>query len=579
MCGIFAIIGSSLPLDQLKKIVVSATKKIEHRGPDDFGSYVSDDGWCVLGFSRLEIVDTAHGSQPMYNEAGTVRAVTNGEIYNHEELRSSADELNGMPLRSKSDCEVIIPLYEKYASSLKDDDVNTMLNKLTGVFASTVVDQGRGQFLVSRDPIGVRGLFVGRSKDGAVWIASEAKALLEYCSHIEQFTPGCYITGRRGNKGKGLQSVSPYIRYYNPLYYTPGWLPQEKLDLQKLHDSFTKACVRRLMADKDVPVGVFISGGLDSSLVASISKKNLPDDYKFHSFSCGLEGSPDIAAAQKVADYLGTIHHVLTFTVEDGLNALRDVIYHLETYDVTTIRASTPMYMLSALCKQYVKVVLSGEGADEIFGGYLYFHNADSEQGFHDETVRRVKLLHTADVLRGDRSTAAQSLELRVPFLDRDFLDVAMTFSAKEKMTDKGKKIEKWPIRQAFSKEFCGTEYLPGEILWRPKEQFSDGVGYNWIDGLKEHCERAVSQDMLDDAATKFKHDPPKTTEAYYYRTIFEDIFGKYEGTQGIRQTIRRWIPLWSDSDDPSGRAQKFHAAAYCKSESTNGVNGVNGTH
>lgn len=556
MCGIFGVIGSTLPLDQLKQVVADATKKLEHRGPDDTGTFISEDGWCALGFSRLKICDPEHGSQPMFNDARTVYTVTNGEIYNQENLRN--EDLQGQQLHSHSDCEVILPLYEKYATSLFDHDCTHLYNSLKGVFASLTVDLGRGQFVAARDPIGVRAMFLGKSEDGAVWIASEAKALLDYCHHIEPFLPGCFIKGKKGG-----ESQVEFKRYYQPLFYQPGWLPTKRVDLQALHDSFVNACTRRLMSD--VPVGVFISGGLDSSLVASITKKSLPDDYVFHSFSCGLEGSPDIAAAQKVADYLGTEHHVLTFTVEDGINALKDVIYHLETYDITTIRASTPMYLLSKLCKQYVKVVLSGEGADEVFGGYLYFHNADSKQAFYDETVRRVKLLYTADVLRGDRSTAAQSLELRVPFLDRDFLDEAMSFSMDDKMTDKGQRIEKWSIRQAFSKEFCGKEFLPDEILWRPKEQFSDGVGYNWIDGLKDYCDEQISDDMLLKAPNVFAHDPPTTKEAYYYRKLFEDIFGKYEGIQGIRQGIHKWVPLWSDSDDPSGRASEFHAKAYSK--------------
>lgn len=470
MCGIFGVIGSTIPLEQLKEIACACTKKIEHRGPDDLEYFVSDDGWCALGFARLEICDPEHGEQPMYNDDHNVYTITNGEIYNHSELRSS--DLADKTLHSQSDCEVILPMYEKYATSLFDHDIQHLFNSLKGVFATLTVDMNRGQFVAARDPIGVRAMFLGRSSDGAIWIASEAKAIMEHCQHIEPFPPGCFISGRRG-----AESDIVFQQYYFPRFYSPGWLPTKSVDLQELHDSFSLACKRRLMAD--VPVGVFISGGLDSSLVASITKRQLPEDYVFHSFSCGLEGSPDVAAAQKVADYLGTEHHVLTFSVEDGINALRDVIYHLETYDVTTIRASTPMYMLSKLCKQYVKVVLSGEGADEVFGGYLYFHNADSEQAFYEETVRRVKLLYTADVLRGDRSTAAQSLELRVPFLDRDFLDVAMCFSMKDKMTEKGKRIEKWSIRQAFSREFCGTEFLPDEILWRPKEQFSDGMYFS----------------------------------------------------------------------------------------------------
>lgn len=467
MCGIFGVLGSKLPVEQLKQVVEAATKKLQHRGPDDTGTFVSSDGWCGLGFARLKICDPEHGVQPMFNEEKSAYSITNGEIYNHVDLRRA--DLDSKPLHSNSDCEVILPLYEKYATSMFKHDIVHLFNLFKGVFATFTVDLERGQFIAGRDPIGVRAMFLGRSSDGAIWIASEAKALLDYCNHIEPFAPGSYIAGRRGE-----ESQVSFQRYYEPLFYTPGWLPTQRVDLQRLHDSFVNACTRRLMSD--VPVGVFISGGLDSSLVASITKRSLPDDYIFHSFSCGLEGSPDVAAAQKVADYLGTEHHVLTFTVEDGINALRDVVYHLETYDVTTIRASTPMFLLSKLCKQHVKVVLSGEGADEVFGGYLYFHNADSEQGFYDETVRRVKLLYTADVLRGDRSTAAQSLELRVPFLDRDFLDEAMSFSMKDKMTDKGKRIEKWAIRQAFSKEFCGTQFLPEEILWRPKEQFSDGM-------------------------------------------------------------------------------------------------------
>lgn len=469
MCGIFGVLGSSLARspEQFAETVHACTLKLEHRGPDEYKTFVSDDGWCALGFTRLSINDPLHGHQPMRNDAETVYSVTNGEIYNHDQIHET--NLENMTLRSHSDCEVVLPMYEKYAPGLHDHDICYIFNTLKGVFASLTVDLERGQFVAARDPIGVRAMYLGRSHDGAIWFASEAKALMEHCSHIEPFKAGCFISGKRGSEAQ-----SSFKPFYTPLYYNPGWLPTERVDLQKLHDSFVTSCTRRLMSD--VPVGVFISGGLDSSLVASIMKKNLPPDYNLHSFSCGLEGAPDLIAAQKVADYLGTDHHVLTFTVEDGIDALRSVIYHLETYDITTVRSSTPMYLLSELCKRYVKVVLSGEGADEIFGGYLYFHNADSEQAFYDETVRRIKLLYTADVLRGDRATAAQGLELRVPFLDRDFLDVSMSFSCLDKMTDKGSRIEKWPIRQAFAPEFCGKEFLPEEILWRAKEQFSDGT-------------------------------------------------------------------------------------------------------
>lgn len=477
MCGIFAVIASHHSQPQLKRIVEDSIQKILHRGPDDTCSYISSDGWCALGFARLSICDPKDGAQPMHNASKTVHAITNGEIYNHKHLRST--DLAGHVMHSNSDCEVILPLYEKYATSLYPHDISHVYNTLKGVFASLIVDEERGQFVAARDPIGVRAMFLGRGEDDSIWISSEAKALVEYCSHIEPFQPGSYYAAKRG-----AEATSVFQPYYAPMFLEPGWLPTQSVDLKKLHDSFVNACTRRLMAD--VPVGVFISGGLDSSLVASITKKHLAKDYVFHSFSCGLEGSPDLKAAQKVADYLGTEHHVLTFTVEDGIKALRQVIYHLETYDITTVRASTPMFLLSKVCKKYVKVVLSGEGADEVFGGYLYFHNAPSEQAFHEETVRRVKLLYTADVLRGDRSTASQSLELRVPFLDRDFLDVAMSFSCKDKMTSKGKRIEKWPIRYAFSTEFCGTEFLPDDILMRPKEQFSDGM--HMFSPFCSHC-------------------------------------------------------------------------------------------
>lgn len=556
MCGIFAVIGSTIPRDQLKQIVQSCTNKLVHRGPDELQTYVSDDAWCALGFSRLAICDPEHGHQPMHNDNRSVFSITNGEIYNHEQLRSS--EFPGRTLHSHSDCEVILPLYEKYATSLFHHDISHVFNALKGVFASLTVDLEKGQFVAARDPIGIRAMFYGQSDDGAFWVASEAKALVEQCDVVRPFLPGHYAVGRRGH-----EKAVEFKPYYTPLFYEPGWMPVQKVDLQAIHDSFVQACTRRLMSD--VPVGVFISGGLDSSLVASIAKKHLPADYVFHSFSCGLEGSPDVAAAQKVADYLGTEHHVLTFTVEEGIAALRDVIYHLETFDVTTVRASTPMYLLSRLCKQFVKVVLSGEGADEVYGGYLYFHNAETEQDFYEETVRRVKLLYTSDVLRGDRSTAAQSLELRVPFLDRDFLDVSMSFASKDKMTQKGKKLEKWPMRYAFSREFCQEEFLPDDILWRPKEQFSDGVGYSWIDGLKDFCNAEVSDKDMASAKEKFPHSPPKTKEAYYYRALYEELFGSYKCAQSLREGVEVWSPKWCDSEDPSGRAQKFHQAAYSK--------------
>jgi asparagine synthase (glutamine-hydrolysing) len=565
MCGIFAVLGSTL--QDLPAVARACNNKLHHRGPDADGLYLSPDSWAALAFKRLAINDPVSGAQPMFSPpAGAaepvIAAITNGEIYNHSVLRSTL--LQGAVLPSSSDCEVMAPLVAKFANNGFAHEYTYVFNELKGVFATVVVNLQTGAFVAARDPIGVRAMFVGSAADGSIWFASEAKALLEHCDRVDPFLPGSFLSGKKGQEHACLDPVTkaPFFQqYYTPTYYNENWIPTAPVDLQQIHDSFTTSVTRRLMSD--VPVGVFISGGLDSSIVASIAKRNLPADYVFHSFSCGLEGSPDIAAAQKVADYLGTEHHVLTFTVEDGINALESVIYHLETYDITTIRASTPMFLLSELCKQYVKVVLSGEGADEILGGYLYFHNAPNEQEFHEECVRRVKLLYTADVLRGDRSTAAHNLELRVPFLDRDFLDVTMSFSAKDKMCHQGKRIEKWAMREAFSKRFTGDEYLPDKILHRPKEQFSDGVGYNWIDGLKEYCEKVVSDEQLAAAATTFPHDPPKTKEAYHYRVIFEKLFSKYPGTQGLREGVVKWIPRWSASEDPSGRAQRFHASAY----------------
>eukprot|EP00871_Galdieria_phlegrea_P005543 jgi/Galph1/5990/GphlegSOOS_G4579.1 len=558
MCGILAVLGSSLSREELCEQVKACTRKLYHRGPDEEQYFVSKDGWCGLGFARLKIVDPEHGTQPMFNDDKTICSVTNGELYNHTEIRKN--ELEMQPLHSNSDCEILIPLYEKYVANQRyDHEIQFLYNLLRGVFASCVVDLKRGFFMAGRDPIGVRALFYGTSNDGAVWFASEAKAIVDFCDHVTAFVPGTYLCGYRGHEQEGS-----FKRYYEPIYWDENWIPVSQVDYKKLHDAFVLSCQRRLMSD--VPVGVFISGGLDSSLVASVAKRLLPPEYEFHSFACGLEGAPDVAAAQRVADFLGTKHHVLTFTVEEGIAALEKVIYHLETYDVTTVRASTPMYLLAGLCKQYVKVVLSGEGADEVFGGYLYFHNSPNETEFHQETVRRVKLLYTADVLRGDRATAAQSLELRVPFLDRDFLDVAMSICAKDKLTTKGR-IEKYIMRYAFSKEFCGEEFLPDDILWRQKEQFSDGVGYSWIDGLKTYCEGAVSENDMQEASFRFPHDPPKTKEAYLYRSIFEKLFGTSRGCRGLRESVAQWVPKWSDSQDPSGRAQRVHVAAYANGQ------------
>jgi asparagine synthase (glutamine-hydrolysing) len=573
MCGIFAIIGNTTRSEQeLAQLTCKCTEKLRHRGPDEFTTEVYGGGWAAFGFARLAINDPAHGHQPMRNDLSTVFAITNGEIYNHEEIRR--DALGNRPLHSHSDCEVIIPLYEKLLGENAEQATSrtgpalverlllpakTLYDMLRGVFASVLVDLERGVYVAARDPVGVRGMFVGASADGAVWIASEAKALVEHCDRVEAFKPGTLIVGVRGQERATAFTFEPW---YVPRFLADdSWTPTAPANLQLLHDAFVVAVRRRLMAD--VPVGVFISGGLDSSLVAAVAKRYLAPDYVFHSFACGLAGSPDLAAARRVAEFLKTEHHELIFTVEEGIAALDRVIYHLETYDVTTVRASTPMYLLSKLVKQYVKVILSGEGADEVLGGYLYFHNAPSAAEFQRETVRRLRLLYTADVLRGDRSTAAHCLELRVPFLDRDYLDVAMTIDPQEKMCVPGKRMEKWIMRAAFDEHLgpARTRYLPDDILWRQKEQFSDGVGYNWIDGLKAFCDSHVSDDELHNAAARFTYDPPTTKEAYYYRMIFEKHYGSYPSAQSLRSCVHKWIPLWSESTDPSGRAQRVHVA------------------
>ncbi|KAK4531746.1 hypothetical protein CCYA_CCYA09G2603 [Cyanidiococcus yangmingshanensis] len=571
MCGIFAIIGGGQRSEaELRQITQECTEKLRHRGPDEFTTELAGDGWVALGFARLAINDPAHGHQPMRNDASTVFAITNGEIYNHEEIRR--DVLGNRPLHSHSDCEVIIPLYETLIRERVSWDASQgpqalmeeikplakeLYDTLRGVFASVLVDLDRGIYVAARDPIGVRGMFVGASSDGAVWIASEAKALVAHCDRVEAFKPGTLIVGCRDQERATAFSFEPW--YVPRFLVDDAWTPTEPADLKLLHDTFELAVRRRLMAD--VPVGVFISGGLDSSLVASVAKRFLAPEYVFHSFACGLAGSPDLIAARRVAEFVGTEHHELIFTVEEGIAALDRVIYHLETYDVTTIRASTPMYLLSKLVKQYVKVILSGEGADEVLGGYLYFHNAPSAAEFQRETVRRLRLLYTADVLRGDRSTAAHCLELRVPFLDRDYLDVAMAVDPHEKMCIPGKRMEKWLMRAAFDEKIGPTRirYLPDDILWRQKEQFSDGVGYNWIDGLKTFCETQISDEDLKRAPERFPYDPPLTKEAYYYRLIFEKHYGSYPSAQSLRACVHKWIPLWSDSTDPSGRAQRVH--------------------
>jgi len=481
---------------------------------------------------------------------GQVALTVNGEIYNHEELREQLIA-KGHTFRTRSDCEPILHLYEEKGEDFVDE--------LSGDFAFVVHDARTGEYLAARDPIGVVPLFIGRKKNAGgcedtVMFASEYKALQDDCDSFEVFPPGHLYSSRTGG----------FRRYYNPLWFKEI-IPTQPVDFTALRTALELAVVRRMMSD--VPYGVLLSGGLDSSLVAAIASRHAEGRVedgersrawwpRLHSFCIGIEGAPDLAAALEVAKFLKTVHHSFTFTVQEGTDALPDVIQHLETYDVTTIRASTPMYFLARKIKANgVKMVLSGEGSDEIFGGYLYFHRAPNAEEFHKETCRRVKHLHLFDCLRANKSTAAWGVEVRVPFLDRDFIDTSMNISPQDKLCGGGK-IEKHILRAAF--DTPDRPYLPANILWRQKEQFSDGVGYSWIGGLKAHAEREVSDEKFAQRSVLFPYDTPETKEAFLYRSLFESRFP----SQTAANTVAHWVPTWSDSTDPSGRAQPQHLAA-----------------
>uniref|UniRef100_A0A804NIQ5 Asparagine synthetase [glutamine-hydrolyzing] n=1 Tax=Zea mays TaxID=4577 RepID=A0A804NIQ5_MAIZE len=528
-------------------------------------------GDCYLSHQRLAIIDPASGDQPLYNEDQSVVVAVNGEIYNHLDLRSRLAGA-GHSFRTGSDCEVIAHLYEEHGEEFVD--------MLDGVFSFVLLDTRHGDragssfFMAARDAIGVTPLYIGWGVDGSVWISSEMKALHDECEHFEIFPPGHLYSSNTGG----------FSRWYNPPWYdddddeeavvTPS-VPYDPLALRK---AFEKAVVKRLMTD--VPFGVLLSGGLDSSLVATVAVRHLARTEaarrwgtKLHSFCVGLEGSPDLKAAREVAEYLGTLHHEFHFTVQDGIDAIEDVIYHTETYDVTTIRASTPMFLMSRKIKSLgVKMVISGEGSDELFGGYLYFHKAPNKEELHRETCRKVKALHQYDCLRANKATSAWGLEARVPFLDKEFINAAMSIDPEWKMVqpDLGR-IEKWVLRKAFDDE--EQPFLPKHILYRQKEQFSDGVGYSWIDGLKAHATSNVTDKMLSNAKFIFPHNTPTTKEAYYYRMVFERFFPQKSailtvpgGPSVACSTAKaiEWDAQWSGNLDPSGRAALgVHLAAY----------------
>lgn len=527
MCGILAIIGKGKD----EELVKTLSKRMSHRGPDESDLHVTENGH-ILSHERLSIIDLHSGRQPIKGTK-TAYMVHNGEIYNHQELRNGI--LKDHVFRTKSDSEVIVHLYEEFGYDF--------CHLLDGDFAFVVVDGD--DFVAGRDPLGVKPLYYGLDERGRIYFSSEMKPIADQCKTFSTFPPGHIYTQKTG-----------FVKYYKPVYedYTKA---TKALDLIEIREALTEATRKRLMSD--VPIGVLLSGGLDSSLTSSIAARLLAEKgKKLHSFSIGLDkNAPDAAAARKVADFLGTDHHEIHFTIEQGIEILDKLIWHLETYDVTSVRASTPMYFLSkAITDLGVKVVLSGEGADEIFGGYLYFRNAPSTEEFQKETIERVQKLFTADLLRADKSTMAHGLEARVPFLDKAFLDTAMLIKAEEKQPKTYDGVEKYILRKAF--DTPDQPYLPQEVLWRQKEQFSDGVGYSWIDTLIEFCSSKVSDEQLEAAAERFPYNTPTTKEAYFYR----DIFHKHYPQLSAAQTVRKWIPKWQENQDPSGRANAAHVKA-----------------
>ena len=530
MCGILAIIGKGKEEQLFREL----SKRMSHRGPDESDLLITENGH-ILSHERLSIIDLHSGKQPIKGTK-TAYVIHNGEIYNHQELRDGI--LKDHIFKTKSDSEVIVHLYEEFGYDF--------CNMLDGDWAFVVVDGN--DFIAARDPMGVKPLYYGLDERGRIYFASEMKSIADQCKTLSTFPPGHYYTQKTG-----------FVKYYNPEYEVFNKADLE-LDLDLVRNTLINSVRKRLMSD--VPIGVLLSGGLDSSITTAIASRLLASSgQKLHSFSIGLSAdAPDVKAAKTVADFTGTEHHEIYFTVEEGFEILDKVIWHLETYDVTTIRASVPMYFLSKVIADLgIKVVLSGEGADEIFGGYLYFGNAPSAEDFQKETIERVQKLFTADLLRADKSTMAHGLETRVPFLDKEFLEMAIRINPEEKMPKTYGGKEKYILRKAF--DIPSDPYLPDEILWRQKEQFSDGVGYNWIDQLIEFCASQVSDDQLMGAATEFLYNAPTTKEAYLYRSIFNKYFPQISAAQ----TVRKWIPKWQENLDPSGRANAAHFQADCK--------------
>lgn len=553
MCSIFGVLDIKSDPAQLRTQAIEMSKLLRHRGPDWSGVYASEK--AILVHERLAIVGVSSGAQPLYNPEKTNILAVNGEIYNHKELAAGLDV--DFTFQTQSDCEVILALYKQKGPDFLDD--------LNGIFAFCLYDEENDAYLIGRDHIGIIPLYTGHDEHGNFYVASELKALSPICKHIEEFPPGHYLYSKDGK-------MTPY---YKRDWETFDAVKDNSAQAQDIKDALEAAVKRQLMCD--VPYGVLLSGGLDSSVISAITQrfaaKRIEDNDesdawwpKLHSFSVGLEGSPDLAAAQKVADMIGTIHHPIIFTIQEGIDALREVIYHIETYDVTTIRASTPMYLMARQIKAMgIKMVLSGEGADELFGGYLYFHKAPNAQEFHEELNRKVSKLHMFDCLRANKSMAAWGVEARVPFLDKEFVDVAMRINPEAKMCKDGK-IEKHILREGFD------GYLPDEVLWRQKEQFSDGVGYSWIDTLKEFVNEQVSDQELANAKFKYPINTPDSKEAYYYRTIFESHFPGDASAECVPHgksvacstpEALAWDASFQNNADPSGRAAGVHNDAY----------------
>ena len=554
MCGIVAILRVQQQTSELRQKALKMSQKIRHRGPDWSGIYCG--GSAILAHERLSIVDPESGQQPLFSPDRKQVLAVNGEIYNHQEIRRRF--AGKYDFQTGSDCEVILALYRDKGIKFLED--------LSGIFAFVLYDEERDEFLIARDPIGVIPLYIGYDSNGTIYVASELKALEGQCERYEPFLPGHYFW----SKEPGMK------RYYQRDWFDYDAVKDNDASVSAIHDALVSAVKRQLMSD--VPYGVLLSGGLDSSVISAIAEKfsemRIEDNSqtkaywpRLHSFAVGLKGAPDLAKARMVADHIGTVHHEINYTIQEGLDAIRDVIYYIETYDVTTVRASTPMYLLARVIKSMgIKMVLSGEGADEIFGGYLYFHKAPTARDFHDETVRKLSKLHLYDCLRANKSLSAWGVEGRVPFLDKEFLDVAMRTNPEAKMCP-GQTIEKRIVREAFA------DLLPAEVAWRQKEQFSDGVGYSWIDTLKAITAQAVTDEQMVHAAERFPINPPKNKEEYYYRCIFAEHFPSDSAARSVPSEASvacstaialEWDAAFKNLNDPSGRAVKgVHEQAY----------------